>query len=383
MVHKGGKDVLVIGAGVVGLATARALAVAGNSVLVSEAATRIGSGVSSRNSEVLHAGIYYPAGSLKARACVRGHGLLTKFCDDHLVPYKLCGKLIVATEDSQRSALHDMLKKGTANGVQGLEMLSGQQAMVMEPELRCVAALHSPNTGIVDSQAYMLALQGELEEHGGMIALGSKVTGGILRTDPGKQHVVRVMSGEAGEEEELVFDTLVNCASLHATQVAASFETESGSSFFVPKSYYAKGNYCALTGGKAPFSHLIYPVPQDAWLGVHLTLDLQNQARFGPDLEMVEGDVDSLDYVPSPGCELKFEKSIREYWPGLPQGALVPSYSGIRPRIHGPGEKAPDFMLQGPEDHQIPGLVNCFGVESPGLTSSMALAEEVMRKLVY
>ncbi len=379
MAHKGGKDVLVIGAGVVGLATARALALLGNNVVVTEAATRIGAGVSSRNSEVLHAGIYYQPGSLKARACVRGHALLRNFCEEHQVPYNICGKLIVATSDNQVGALYDMLEKGNANGVQGLEVLSGNQAMAMEPELRCVAALHSPYTGIVDSQAYMLALQGDLEKKSGMVALGSKVTGGVLSTDPAVQHLVRVST--SSEEDELTFDQIVNCASLHATQVAASFEVDSGANYSIPKSYYAKGDYCTLSAGRNPFSRLIYPVPKDAWLGVHLTLDLSGQARFGPDLEWIEGDVDSLDYRPSQGCSERFEKAVREYWPGLPSGSLAPSYSGIRPRIHGPGETAPDFLLQGPETHKVPGLVNCFGVESPGLTSSMALADEVTRLL--
>ena len=367
---------LVIGAGAVGLATARALAMLGNNVLVSEAANCIGSGVSSRNSEVLHAGIYYQPGSLKAKSCVRGHSLITNFCEEHHVPYKICGKLIVATNERQVGTLQSMMKKGIANGVQGLELLSGKEAMALEPELRCVAALHSPYTGIVDSQAYMLALQGDLEENGGMVALGSKVTGGVLSRNPADQHVVRFDVGE-DEEEEFTFDKIVNCTSLHATQVATSFEVKSGSSFFIPKSYYAKGTYCDLPGDRAPFSRLIYPVPEDAWLGVHLTLDLSGRARFGPDLEWIEGDVDSLDYLPPTGCEERFEDAVREYWPGVPRGMLVPSYSGIRPRIHGPGETAPDFLLQCPEAHKIPGLVNCFGVESPGLTSSMALAEAV------
>jgi len=380
-----GRTVLVIGAGVVGLASARALALLGNNVLVAEASTQIGGGVSSRNSEVLHAGIYYPTGSLKAKACVQGRAILTDFCTKHFVPFKLCGKLIVATADSQVSALHDMYAKGEANGVKGLRLIESSEAIEMEPALSCVAALHSPNTGIIDSHAYMLALQGELEAHGGVVAFDSRVVGGFLSKT--EKHIIRVVSSGSGtetEESELSFDAVVNCTSLHATKVAASFQSDRP--FAIPKSYFAKGNYCSFTG-PVPFSRLIYPVPKDAGggLGIHLTLDLQNQARFGPDLEWItdnpDANPDSFNYIPSKGCGQRFEEAVRDYWPAVTPGSLIPSYAGIRPRIHSPGQTAVDFMLQGPPDHEIPGFINCFGVESPGLTSSMALAEEVVRLL--
>ena len=373
--HKGfmSQDVLVIGAGVVGLAVARRLAMAGNQVLVAESTGQIGSGVSSRNSEVLHAGLYYPTGSLKAKACVSGRAQLVRYCDERHIPYALCGKLVVATTDAQLPALNMLQAKALANGVR-VSWLSGEQACAMEPALRCVAALHSPDTGIIDSHALMLSFQADLEAHGGTVAFDSTVVGGQLGAGGGL-HTVRIASQGEMHPSEWDFDVVVNASSLSAVSVAASFE--GASVFNLPRAYYAKGNYCSLTG-KAPFKHLIYPAPQDAWLGIHLTLDLGGQARFGPDLQwMADVDAGTLGYEPTPNVAAAFEASVRDYWPGLPSGALQASYTGIRPRIHGPHELAPDFRVDGPSQHGVAGWVNLLGIESPGLTSSMALAEHV------
>jgi L-2-hydroxyglutarate oxidase LhgO len=368
------RDVLVIGAGVVGLAVARALALAGDQVLVAEATGQIGSGVSSRNSEVLHAGLYYKPGSLKARVCVAGRAQLVAYCEARSVPYALCGKLVVATAEDQVPALRTLQEKATANGVR-TAWLTAQEARAREPALHCVAALHSPDTGIVDSHSLMLALQADLEAAGGQVAFASPIVGGVLG-QAGAPHVVRI----GGEPlSEWTFDVVVNAAALSAVSVAASFE---GSSVFrLPAARFAKGNYCALTG-KAPFKHLIYPAPQDAWLGVHLTLDLAGQARFGPDIHWLDtSDPADLNYDPTPGIVPAFEESVRAYWPGLPDGALHPTYTGIRPKIHGAHEPAPDFRVDGPAQHGVPGWVNLLGIESPGLTSSMALADHVVNLL--
>ena len=376
------RDVLVIGAGVVGLAVARELAMRGDQVVVVEQAGHIGTGVSSRNSEVLHAGLYYQPGSLKATACVAGRAMLVDFCNSRRVPYQLCGKLIVATDTAQVAGLDALFAKANANGVR-VERLSGAQAKALEPGLQCVAALYSPDTGIVDSHALMLALQADLEEHGGMVAFESKVVGGQvgIGCGLGGQHTVLVQSrsdklaGPAVDTTEWQFDVVVNCASLHAVQVAASIDGFDHS--LLPTPRFAKGNYCDLSG-VAPFKHLIYPAPQDAWLGIHLTLDLAGRARFGPDQHWLETtNADELDYATTVGVAQAFEDSVRRYWPGLPVNSLQPSYSGIRPRIYGPGEVAPDFRIDGPQQHGVANWVNAFGVESPGLTSSMALAKHM------
>ena len=365
------RDVLVIGAGVVGLAVARALALAGHQVLVAEATGAIGSGVSSRNSEVLHAGLYYPPGSLKARVCVAGRAQLVAYCEARHVPYALCGKLVVATADDQIPALRALADKARINGVR-VNWLSGSQAQTLEPALRCVAALHSPDTGIIDSHRLMLALQADLEAAGGQVAFASPVTGGQIGVG-GAQHCVRI-GGD--EPSEWTFDVVVNAAALSAVAVAASFE--GADAFKLPKAHFAKGNYFALSG-RAPFKHLIYPAPQDAWLGVHLTLDLGGQARFGPDIQWLDDtDARTLDYGVTLGIQSAFETAVRTYWPELPHNSLQPSYTGIRPKIHGPNEPAPDFRVDGPETHGIPGWVNMLGIESPGLTSSMALADHVV-----
>jgi L-2-hydroxyglutarate oxidase LhgO len=361
-------DAIVVGAGAVGLAVGRALAQAGLETIVAEGQTGIGQGVSSRNSEVIHAGLYYAPGSLKARLCVRGKQLLYELCGNHGVDHRRCGKLVVANNDAEASALRSLQERAVANGVP-VQWLEGQQAQAMEPALRCVAALLSPTTGIVDSHGFMLALQGDLERAGGVVALGSAVAGAVLGR-AGEPHRVRFADGT-----ELATRTLVNSASLHACALARRFEGLAPQ--FVPQEYFAKGNYYALAG-KAPFTHLIYPAPADAWLGVHLTLDLGGQAKFGPDLEWLDiPRPEDIDYTVNPQRSQSFYAEVRRYWPQLPDGALQPSYSGVRPKIHGPGELAPDFRIDGPRLHGVPGLVNLFGIESPGLTSALALAEHV------
>lgn len=361
-------DVLVIGAGAVGLAVARELAQRGRETIVAESQGAIGQGVSSRNSEVIHAGLYYTTGSLKARLCVRGRDLMYALCESHGVGHARLGKLVVATDDAQLPALEALARTAAANGV-AVQWLDGPQARALEPQLNCTAALLSPHTGIVDSHGFMLALQGDLERAGGMVALGSAVTGAVLGRD-GAPHVVQLADGTV-----LAARVLVNSAALQACALARRFEGLGAR--YVPTEHYAKGSYYTLAG-KAPFSRLVYPAPADAWLGVHLTLDLGGQARFGPDLQwLAEQDPTQIDYTVDPRRADGFYAEVRRYWPGLPDGALQPSYSGVRPKIHGPGEKAPDFRIDGPAVHGVPGLVNLFGIESPGLTSSMAVAEHV------
>ena len=360
-------DAVVIGAGAVGLAVARALAQAGQETIVAEARSAIGQGVSSRNSEVIHAGLYYPPGSLKARLCVRGKELLYAFSATHGVEHRRCGKLTVANTEQEVAALRGLQDRAAANGVP-VRWLEAAEAIAMEPALRCSAALHSPTTGIVDSHGFMLALQGDLERAGGMVALGSGVDSVRLAQRPGQPHVLRL-----GEGSELEAGIVVNAASLHACSLARRFQGLQAR--FVPRESFAKGNYYALSG-RSPFTHLIYPAPADAWLGVHLTLDLGGQARFGPDIEWLDvTDPDDIDYRVDPARADSFYAEVRRYWPGLPDGALAPSYSGVRPKIHGRDEKAPDFRLDGPAFHGVPGLLNLFGVESPGLTSALAIAE--------
>jgi L-2-hydroxyglutarate oxidase LhgO len=357
-------DIAVIGAGVVGLAVARALALEGREVVVLEAESAIGTATSSRNSEVIHAGIYYAPGSLKARLCVRGKELLYAYCDTHSVPHRRCGKLIVATSNEQLGEMQAIREKAAANGVHDLRVLSRSEALAREPALDCVAALESPSTGIVDSHALMLSLQGDAEAHGAMLALRSPVTGGRIADDGIELDV-------AGDEPmRLKARCVVNSAGLHAQALARALQGFPPQ--HVPPAHYAKGNYYALAG-RSPFSRLIYPIPEAHGLGVHLTLDLGGQARFGPDVEWVE----RLDYGVDARRADGFYGAIRAYWPALPDGALSPAYAGIRPKLHGPGEAARDFLIQGPAEHGVPGLVNLFGIESPGLTASLAIGEWV------
>jgi L-2-hydroxyglutarate oxidase LhgO len=359
-------DAVVIGAGVVGLAVARALAQAGREVVILEAEDAIGTHTSSRNSEVIHAGIYYPKGSLKARSCVAGKELLYEYCVAHGVPHRRSGKLIVATNEEQIVELENIQKRAHANGVTDVVWMTQAQVLALEPELSCVAGLYSPSTGIIDSHALMLAYLGDAEAHGAMLALKSKLTRAETADDGFILHVE--------DADPIKTNVLVNSAGLRAPTVATLIEgypTEKA-----PRELYAKGNYYSLTR-KAPFSRLVYPVPEPGGLGVHVTLDLAGQARFGPDVEWIE----RIDYQVDPKRSERFYAAIRKYWPGLPDSALAPGYAGIRPKTAGPGEPAPDFEIQGPRRHGVPGLVHLFGIESPGLTSSLALAEEVAGQL--
>jgi L-2-hydroxyglutarate oxidase LhgO len=368
-------EVVVIGAGVVGLAIGRALALQGREVIVIEKEKAIGQGVSSRNSEVIHAGLQYPPGSLKARLSVRGKELLYAYCPTRGVRFANCGKLVVATDVSQHAALHGVQTKATANGAP-TQWLSAAQARAMEPHLHCTAALHSPTTGIVDSHGLMLALQGDLENAGGIVALGTQVQSVHLSKHNGApaHHLVAQAATET-VATELQASLVINAASLHACALARRMEGLDAQ--HIPREYFAKGNYYSLAG-KAPFSQLIYPAPHDAWLGVHITLDLGGQAKFGPDLEWLSAQTpEQIDYQVDPARASAFYAAVRQYWPALPDGALQPSYSGVRPKIHGPGMPAPDFRIDGPERHGIHGLVNLFGIESPGLTSSLAIGDYV------
>ncbi|SEL65414.1 L-2-hydroxyglutarate oxidase LhgO [Roseateles sp. YR242] len=362
-------DCIVIGAGVVGLAVAREMAQRGLETLVLEQAVDIGTGTSSRNSEVIHAGIYYPPGSLKASLCVRGKQLLYAYCGARGVAYRRCGKYIVATSAEQQTKLEQLAENGRRNGVDALTMLTGAAARAVEPSLQCVAALESGSTGIIDSHGLMLALRGDFEAAGGMVAFDAPVLGG----DGGADGVVLNVGGS--EPMEIQAGLVINCAGLGAQAVARSVQGMPAA--LVPPLFLAKGNYYSLQG-RSPFSRLIYPVPEEGGLGVHLTLDLGGQARFGPDVEWV----DELDYRVDPRRADVFYAAIRRYWPALPDGALQPAYSGIRPKISGPGSAAEDFQLQGPDNHGVRGLFNLFGIESPGLTASMAIAERVAGQML-
>jgi L-2-hydroxyglutarate oxidase LhgO len=366
-------DCVVIGAGVVGLAVARACAQQGWETVLVEAENAIGSGTSSRNSEVIHAGIYYPQGSLKARLCVQGKQMLYAYCAEKGVEFSRCGKFIVATHEGQRDALRAIRAAAAANGVNDLRWLERDEARAREPALNCVAALESPSTGIVDSHGLMLAMQGDFETAGGMLAFCSPVTGGAVR--PGE--ILLKVGGD--EPMALAAKRVVNSAGLYAQKVAASIEGLPPES--IPAARYAKGNYYSLTGA-APFSRLIYPVPEEGGLGVHLTIDLGHQARFGPDVEWI----DTIDYTVDPGRAAKFYDAIRSYWPALPDGALQPGYAGIRPKLadvgkHGGGHGGGDFVIQDAREHGVSGLVNLYGIESPGLTASLAIADEVIARL--
>ncbi len=361
-------DCVVIGAGAVGLACARALALAGREVVVLEAADAIGAGISARNSEVIHAGIYYARASLKAKLCVAGRDMLYRYCGERGIETRRCGKLIAAAGDAERPALERLLKAAAVNGVDDIVALSGREARAMEPELECAAALLSPSTGIFDTHGYMLALQGDAEDRGAVLALNSPVTGG----ETGAGGIVLETGGDT--PARLACRSVVNSAGLDATAIAATLDGLPAKT--IPRRYLAKGNYFTLAGG-APFARLIYPVPEPGGLGVHYSVDMGGQAKFGPDVEWVE----EIDYDVDPGRAAKFYAAIRRYWPGLADGALRPAYSGIRPKLAPPGAPARDFVIQGPAIHGIPGLVNLYGIESPGLTASLAIAEQVARLL--
>ena len=366
-------DAVVVGAGVIGLAVGRELAMQGLETLVLEAQTGIGTGISSRNSEVIHGGLYDAAASLKARLCVAGRETLYAYCESHGVPHRRCGKLVAATSAAQVEVLHSIERRAVANGVSGLRRLTGAQARALEPALRCAAALLSPVTGIVDSHALMLAYLGDFERAGGQLAVLSPLEG-AQATDRG--FVLRV-GGAAPIEIEA--GVLVNATGLHAPAVARRISGLAPQT--VPTLHFAKGNYFSL-GGRSPFSRLIYPVPEPGGLGVHLTLDLAGQARFGPDVEwLAAASPEELDYAVDAARGAEFYGAIRRYWPDLPDGALAPAYSGVRPKLQGAGEPARDFLLQGPAEHGVPGLLNLYGIESPGLTASLAIAADAVRRL--
>lgn len=358
-------DRLVIGAGVVGLAVASTLAREGLQTIVLEAEDSFGTGISSRNSEVIHAGIYYQPGSLKARLCTAGRDQLYEFCARFGVPHSRCGKVIVATAASQLAGLESISALAAANGVQ-LSHLNGKELLALEPDLSGVAGLLSPLTGIIDSHAYMIALLGLLESRGGTVVYASRVSRMWLREDG-------IAIGVNGEEPALLARAVVNCAGLDATAVAASVVglPQAG----VPASYLAKGSYFTVDG-RAPFKHLIYPIPEPGGLGIHLTLDLAGRARFGPDVEWIE----RPDYAVDPRRADAFYAAVRRYWPGLPDASLRAAYSGIRPKIAAPGQPAADFRIDAPHEPDAP-LVNLFGIESPGLTASLAIAEYVAELL--
>ena len=367
-------DAVVAGAGAVGLAVARALALRGLDTLVLEAGPGIGTGISSRNSEVIHAGLYDAPGSLKARLCVAGREALYAYCELHGVPHRRCGKLVAAASPGQIEALRGIERRAVGNGVTGLRWLAGAEARELEPALRCEAALLSTVTGIIDSHALMLAYLGDLERAGGALALRARLL------------TARAVAGglvvEVGGAEPLALETrcLVNAAGLHAAALAQRIGGVDPAR--VPTLRFAKGNYYALAG-RAPFSHLVYPVPEPGGLGVHLTLDLGGQARFGPDVEWLPAGAnpDAIDYAVDPARADRFYAAIRRYWPGLRDGALAPAYSGVRPKLSGPGDPPADFVLHGPTEHGVPGLLNLYGIESPGLTASLAIAEEALRRL--
>src|SRR4051812_16049534 len=357
-------ECVVVGAGVVGLAIARHLAQAGIEVVVLEAAEAVGTVTSSRNSEVIHAGIYYPANSLMARMCVAGKRALYDYCRDHGIPHRNCGKLIVATTQAETAKLQSIKAHAEANGVRDMEVLGGEAALELEPALNCDAALLSPSTGIVDSHAFMLALRGEAEAAGAAFAFHAP----LLRARAVANGFELEVGGDA--PMTLACGLLVNSAGLGAPAVARNIDGMPLD--LIPPAYLAKGNYFSCSA-RAPFSHLIYPVPEPGGLGVHLTLDLAGQARFGPDVEWI----DRIDYGVDPARAEKFYPAIRRYWPTLPDGALMPSYSGIRPKIVSPAVARQDFLIQSAREHGVSGLINLFGIESPGLTSSLAIADHV------
>lgn len=352
-------EVAIIGAGVVGLAVARALAERGREVIVIERATAFGTGISSRNSEVIHAGLYYPAGSLKARLCVRGKALLYDYCAARGIAHSRCGKLVVATREADLPRLAQLAASGAANGVADLRLLERAEVNHLEPALHAAGALLSPSSGIVDSHGLMTSLLGDAERHGASLALASPVTGGERLADGWRLRI--------GDDFDLGARHVVNAAGLFACQVARALGAPA------PALRLARGHYFSLPG-RAPFQRLIYPLPVDGGLGVHLTLDLGGQARFGPDVQWLpDTDPAALDYTVDPALGLRFEAEVRSYWPALPAGALQPAYSGVRPKLSGPGEPAADFVI----DRGQPGLVNLFGIESPGLTAALALAEDL------
>ncbi len=362
-------ECIVAGAGVVGLAIARALALAGREVLVVDAREGIGTQTSSRNSEVIHAGLYYPEGSLKARLCVAGKHALYAYLEERCLAHARCGKLIVATGENQVPKLHAIMARAAAAGVDDLELIDHAMIAALEPEVAAIAAIRSPSTGIVDSHAFMLSLQGDIENAGGMLAFHAPVA--AVRRDNG----VFIIETGGPEPATITAQLFINSAGHGAPSLAAMLAEYPRQ--MLPRQAYAKGNYFALSG-RQPFSRLIYPVPEAAGLGVHATVDLGGRVRFGPDVQWVDGD---QDLAVEPARAAAFYAAIRSYWPGLADGALTPDYAGIRPKIHNEGEPMPDFRIEGPRGHGVPGFVTLFGIESPGLTASLAIGDEVVAKL--
>lgn len=359
-------QVLVVGAGVVGLGIARGVVRAGHEVIVAEAESAIGTVTSARNSEVIHAGLYYPTNTLRARHCVRGRRMLYAYCAERGVPHRKTGKFVVATKDSEIGKLEDIFKQSQINDCENVSLIDPADARKREPELFCVAAMNSPETGIIDSHRYMTALHGEIEDHGGAIALNTRI-----------ERLVKVPAGwevHFGQGETIVVDAVVNAAGFGAQKLARA--TEGYPQERVPKLVFAKGNYFGYSG-RPVFKRLIYPVPFHGGLGVHVTLDLAGRMRFGPDIEWI--DEENYDVDPRRGDV--FYASVRTYWPGLPDNSLIPDYAGIRPKIGGQHDPQMDFMIDAPKDHGVPRLVMLFGMESPGLTSSLSIGEEVARYL--
>ena len=361
-------DCAVIGAGVVGLAIARAFAIAGREVIVLEAADAIGTHTSSRNSEVIHAGLYYPKGSLKARLCVSGKSLLYDYCAEHGVPHRNSGKIVVAVTEDEIATLKDYVGKAAANGVRDLRWLAREELRELEPAVDCVAGFSSPSTGIIDSHALMLAYQGDAENSGASVVFKSPVESGAV----GSKGMVLNVGGD--EPMTIACRSVVNSAGLFAQNIARSIDGVPAQS--IPPQYFAKAHYYTLSG-KPPFRRLVYPVASHAHLGVHVTVDLAGQVRFGPDVSWV----DSVDYSFDHSRAPLFYAAIRKYYPGLKDGQLQPGYTGIRPKVSGPNEAAADFLIHGPQDHGIAGLVNLYGIESPGLTASLAIAQHVRELL--
>ena len=362
-------DAVVAGAGVVGLAIGRRLALAGLETLILEQEPAIGTQTTARNSEVIHAGLYYPTGSLKARTCVAGRQMLYRYCARRGVRTSTSGKLMVAVAEPQIPRLRAIWDQATANGVTGLKWLTVEEAHRLEPEVRCVGAFFSSETGIIDCHGLLLALQSDFEAAGGVVALRSHVAGAGVTADG------IVVRADGDEATEIATGIFVNAAGHGAPGIAGTIAGFPQAC--VPRQWYAKGNYFSLVG-RQPFSHLVYPLPNEAGLGTHATIDMEGRCRFGPDVEWVESD---QDVVVDPARAEGFYSAIRAFWPALPDGALMPDYAGVRPKLHGPGMPAPDFRVDGPEVHGIAGLVNLFGIESPGLTASLALADAVAEKL--
>jgi L-2-hydroxyglutarate oxidase LhgO len=357
-------DCVVIGAGVVGLAVARALAIAGREVIVLEKERWIGAETSSRNSEVIHAGLYYPKDSRKARYCVEGREMLYAYCVERGVAHRRIGKLVIACNEGEIPVLEDIRRKAEANGVGDLDWVGGSEARALEPEVTCARAFYSPSTGIIDSHGLMLAYQADLDAAGGMVVLRAPVLSGKVESDGFSLDV------GGAEPTTLRCRTLVNSVGIHAPSLARRIAGIPSAT--IPRDYFCRGVYFTLSG-RTPFRHLVYPVPEPGGLGIHVTLDLGGQARFGPDVEWI----DRVDYAVDPRRGERFYAAIRRYWPGLPDEALQPGYAGIRPKISGPKELAADFLIQGPAEHGVPGLVNLYGIESPGLTASLAIARHV------